>query len=231
MAKLTLQQTLDKSLKTAKQYIDTELAKKADSSHGTHVSYGGNGSATTVSRSDHTHNYAGSSSAGGAATSANKLNTNAGGTMQPVYFTNGVPTALKAFKNNTTKGALGHVGMNEDIMAITSNTLAYWDGAYSGTSSNLTYCNRGAFGTIITKNTGDYLPISGGTLTGMISVPGESRFYSGTYADPWTGTNCAIKATGHIATTGTVKSETINISNKVQLKYNSTSESLDFIFI
>ena len=31
MAKLTLQQTLDKSLKTAKQYIDTELAKKADS--------------------------------------------------------------------------------------------------------------------------------------------------------------------------------------------------------
>lgn len=30
MAKLTLQQTLDKSLKTAKQYIDTELAKKAN---------------------------------------------------------------------------------------------------------------------------------------------------------------------------------------------------------
>ncbi len=30
MAKLTLQQTLDKSLKTAKQYIDAELAKKAD---------------------------------------------------------------------------------------------------------------------------------------------------------------------------------------------------------
>lgn len=48
----------------------------AASSHGTHVSYGGNGSATTVSRSDHTHNYAGSSSAGGAATSANKVNTN-----------------------------------------------------------------------------------------------------------------------------------------------------------
>ena len=53
MAKLTLQQTLDKSLKTAKQYIDTELAKKADSSH--------------------THNYAGSSSAGGA---ANSVKTN-----------------------------------------------------------------------------------------------------------------------------------------------------------
>lgn len=40
---------------------------------------------------DHTHNYAGSSSAGGAATSANKLNTDAGSTTQPVYFSNGVP--------------------------------------------------------------------------------------------------------------------------------------------
>lgn len=36
-------------------------------------------------------NYAGSSSAGGAATSANKLNTNAGSTTLPVYFSNGVP--------------------------------------------------------------------------------------------------------------------------------------------
>lgn len=41
----------------------------------------------------HTHNYAGSSSAGGAATSANKLNTNAGSATQPVYFANGVPVA------------------------------------------------------------------------------------------------------------------------------------------
>jgi hypothetical protein len=40
---------------------------------------------------DHTHNYAGSSSAGGAATSANKLNTDAGSETQPVYFSNGVP--------------------------------------------------------------------------------------------------------------------------------------------
>ena len=41
--------------------------------------------------SSHTHNYAGSSSAGGAATSANKLNTDAGGATQPVYFANGIP--------------------------------------------------------------------------------------------------------------------------------------------
>lgn len=35
--------------------------------------------------------------------------------------------------------------------------IAYWNGAYSGTSSNLTYCNRGEFGTIVTKSADDYL--------------------------------------------------------------------------
>lgn len=43
--------------------------------------------------SSHSHNYAGSSSAGGAATSANKLNTNAGSAFVPVYFENGIPKA------------------------------------------------------------------------------------------------------------------------------------------
>lgn len=37
--------------------LQTALDGKANSSHGTHVTYGGNGSATTVSRSDHTHSY------------------------------------------------------------------------------------------------------------------------------------------------------------------------------
>lgn len=51
---------------------------------------------STFSLSDHTHNYAGSSSAGGAATSANKLNTNAGSATQPVYFSGGIPVVTTA---------------------------------------------------------------------------------------------------------------------------------------
>lgn len=51
------------------------------------------GKPSTYTPSSHTHNYAGSSSAGGAATSANKLNTNAGSATQPVYFSGGVPVA------------------------------------------------------------------------------------------------------------------------------------------
>lgn len=42
----------------------------------------------------HTHNYAGSLTAGGSATSADKLNTSAGGSSQPVYFSDGVPVAI-----------------------------------------------------------------------------------------------------------------------------------------
>lgn len=35
--------------------------------------------------------------------------------------------------------------------------IAYWNGAYSGTSSNLAYCKHGAFGTIVTKSADTYL--------------------------------------------------------------------------
>ncbi len=50
-------------------------------------------SKSVFAASSHTHNYAASGSAGGAATSANKLNTNAGSATQAVYFSNGVPVA------------------------------------------------------------------------------------------------------------------------------------------
>ena len=49
-------------------------ATYAPASHGTHLEIGT--TATTAAAGNHTHNYAGSSSAGGAATSANKVNSN-----------------------------------------------------------------------------------------------------------------------------------------------------------
>lgn len=52
------------------------------------------GKPSTFTPSSHTHNYAGSSSAGGSATSAVKLDTAiAGNATQPVYFTGGKPAA------------------------------------------------------------------------------------------------------------------------------------------
>lgn len=79
----------DESLKTlvneTKAYVNSTASKKADKSH--------------------THNYAGSSSAGGAANSANKLNTNAGDSNTPVYFSNGIPVACTGLDLNTTGNA------------------------------------------------------------------------------------------------------------------------------
>lgn len=58
----------------------------------------------------------------------------------------------RAITNNTSKT---YCGINTNL--VTVNTLAYWNGGYNSSgASNLSYCNRGAFGTIVTKNTGDY---------------------------------------------------------------------------
>ena len=48
----------------------------------------------SLSLSNHTHQYAGSSSAGGSANSAVKLDTSAGSTSTPVYFKDGKPSAV-----------------------------------------------------------------------------------------------------------------------------------------
>lgn len=57
---------------------------------------------------------------------------------------------FRAITNNISIGTAGwstSIGSN----LITLNTLAYWNGRYSGTSSNLAYCTKGAFGDIVTK--------------------------------------------------------------------------------
>ena len=54
--------------------------------------------------SSHTHKYAGSSSAGGAANSANKLNTDAGSSTQPVYFAGGKPVAATPYASAYVNG-------------------------------------------------------------------------------------------------------------------------------
>ena len=87
------------------------------------VSVKGLGSAAYTASSayaaaSHTHSYAGSSSAGGAATSANKLNTNAGSEGNPVYFANGVP--VKSKYTVTSSMATGEYG---DVLVPTCNAV------------------------------------------------------------------------------------------------------------
>lgn len=44
-----------------------------------------------------------------------------------------------------------------DLIIPTMSFMAYWNGAYKESSSNLAYCTKGAFGTMATKNAADYL--------------------------------------------------------------------------
>lgn len=68
--------------------------------------------------------------------------------------------------------------------AVTNHWLAYWNGAYSsGGSSNLQYCDRGRFGTIVTYAPGNFVQfatVSASTVNGtnnaayMYNVEGEN---------------------------------------------------------
>ena len=97
---------------------------------------------------------------------------------------------------------------------VMNSAMAYWNGCYSGTSSNLQYCDRGRFGTIVTKGTGDYLGASANAtsatringnlgaitdanghniwISSTASADGIPKYVSGCYVQPST---CTIVAT------------------------------------
>lgn len=66
-----------------------------------------------------------------------------------------------AYKKIQSLSAVGHTDWKnqstDDGYVPTMAFMAFWNGAFNGSgSSNLQYCDRGRFGTIVTKNSGDY---------------------------------------------------------------------------
>lgn len=85
--------------------------------------------------------------------------------------------AVKNVRTLTTQGASGWKDAATDQQYVPDMSfIAYWNGAYSRTSSNLVYCYRGAFGTIVTKNTSDYA-VAGHTHT-WDSVTGKPSTFT-----------------------------------------------------
>lgn len=95
----------------------------------------------------------------GNAATATALTTSAGSSTQPIYFSGGKPVAGLSYFARSTQGDIGWGSANNNS-PVTVSAIAYWNGAYQGTASNLTYCKHGAFGTIVTKNASDYAPTS-----------------------------------------------------------------------
>ena len=72
---------------------------------------------------------------------------------------NGTASSINSGLINPTVSAATHsdYNNNQDLL-ITRNFMSYWNGAYNGGGkSNLAYCNKGAFGDIVTKKSSDYI--------------------------------------------------------------------------
>lgn len=84
----------------------------------------------------HTHKYAGSDSVGGAATSANKLNTDAGSDINPIYFSNGIPVACTYSLNKTVPS--NALFTDEKVKQTATTTDADYEILFSSTADNTT---------------------------------------------------------------------------------------------
>lgn len=76
--------------------------------------------------------------------------------ITPARLINAIKYWAVALTDKYTRSSVGHLDWSNqtdgNAKVIAKSALAFWNGCYSGTNSNLTYCNKGAFGTLATKN-------------------------------------------------------------------------------
>jgi hypothetical protein len=150
------------------------------------------GKPSTYSPSSHTHSYASSVTVGTTKYSVSDNNitipaypssmawsaiTGKPSTYTPSSHTHAITdiASLKSLKVATAATNTGWTGnTTDDYILPTMSFMAFWNGAYNSSgTSNLAYCNKGAFGTIVTKSTSDYLA-STTTYAGSSSVGGSA---------------------------------------------------------
>lgn len=98
--------------------------------------------------------------------------------------------------DRTEAGDIGWGTNSNHDLPVSVRAIAYWNGAYSGAHSNLAYCKHGAFGTMATKTSTDYLHKTGGTMTGSIKAGG----LTGTWVDAAKNSNAVISSSASAGT-------------------------------
>lgn len=179
--------------------------------------------------SSHTHDYAGSSSAGGPATSADKLNTNAGSEKAPVYFKDGKPVVTGQTLNRDISGNADTAtiaGKVEHALSISVGGTP--KGSYDGSAARTIDVNAadlkisGALvyiGRVATKPTGPQVTlIDGTTITAeagnVVICTGDNKEYlydtDGNWVDLGSSTSYALKPHihGNISSDGYLTNET-----------------------
>ncbi len=135
--------------------------------------------------------YAGSSSAGGAATSADKINTNAGSATQPVYFANGIPvkttyTLSKSVPSNAvftdthyaSKNVVGTTSATSNTTTALTNGSVYLNSVENGavtsshkiSGSGAATVTTDASGNIIVKSTNTTYSAATTSSDGLMSA-------------------------------------------------------------
>ena len=197
----------DDSLETfvdeIKSYVTEAVSTKANSNH-THTISNITNLQTALdgkAASGHTHKYAGSSSAGGAATSANKLNTNAGSATQPVYFANGVPVEVtytlgKSVPSNavftdthySSKNVVGATNATSNTATALTNGNVYINSVENGavtsshkiSGSGATTVTTDANGNIVISSTDNNTTYNAaGSALGLVKSGGDVTISSG----------------------------------------------------
>lgn len=140
----------------------------------------------------HTHSYAGSDSAGGAATSAVALTTSAGSATQPIYFSSGKPVATSytlgksvpsnaVFTDTNTwrplgTGASDACAGNDSRLSNSRPASDVYSWAKASSKPSYTASEVGA---AASSHTHSYLPLSGGTVTGPLIANANIRMEGG----------------------------------------------------
>lgn len=180
------------------------------------------------SNSGHTHNYAGSSSTGGPATSADKLNTNAGSEKAPVYFKNGIPvvtglTLDRDISGNAETATIA--GKVEHALSISVGGTP--KGSYDGSAARTIDVNAadlkisGALvyiGRVATKPTSSQVTLIDGTTVtavagNVVICTGDKKEYlydtDGNWVDLGSSTSYALKPHihGNISSDGYLTNE------------------------
>lgn len=131
----------------------------------------------------------------------------------------------RGIRNNTAAGALGWTSNSTDITLVTTNTIAYWNGAYARTSSNLKYS---ANGEIVGLSTAQ-------TVSATKTFSAIQKFSNTTDSAHSTDTAAAVSISGGLSVAKKVSAKEVRIDNNqtskgVSLQYDATLEVLNFVF-
>lgn len=151
----------------------------------------------------------------------------------------------RAIRNYTSASNLGWTSSNgEQLLSV--NALAYWNGRYNASASNLQYWKGGQFGTMANESANDYIQITGGTISGALIVNAElqadsissgnlivngvGRFNNGLYGNLTGNADTATKATqdsaGNTINTTYIKGLSVNGQTITITKGDNTTTTI-----